>query len=58
MMPKFHAWRWGFWLRPFGGCGIHVKLSKGHIPLFSERYGYKKAYYFAGLRIEFLGPSL
>lgn len=31
----------GFWFRIFG-YGLHVKVAKGHRPLFSERYGYVK----------------
>jgi len=45
-----HGWRWGFWFR-IRGYGLHVSLAKGHQPLFSERYGYTKAWYVAGLRI-------
>ena len=44
-------WKWGFWFRLFG-YGLHVKLAKGHQPLFSERYGYRKVWYIMGLRIE------
>jgi hypothetical protein len=47
------VWRWGFWVRVLG-FGVHVKLAKGHVPLFSERNGFRKALYFAGLRFEFL----
>jgi hypothetical protein len=43
----------GFWFRVFG-YGLHVKLAKGHVPLFSERYGYSKPLYLLGLRIELL----
>jgi hypothetical protein len=50
------VWRWGFVVRVFG-YGLHVKRAKGYVPLFSERYGYRRAYYFAGLRLEFLRPS-
>jgi hypothetical protein len=49
------AWRRGFWFR-IKGHGLHVKLAKGHEPLFSERYGYRRAWYFAGLRFEGLKP--
>jgi hypothetical protein len=52
----FCAWRTGFWFRIFG-VGLHVKLAKHHVPLFSERNGFRKAYYFAGLRFEFLGSN-
>ena len=45
------VWKWGFWFRIYGR-GLHVKLAKGHEPLFSERYGYSKAWYIFGLRIE------
>ncbi len=44
------------WFR-FYGYGLHVKLAKGHRKLFSERNGYRKAYYFCGLRFELLGRS-
>lgn len=46
-------WRRGFWFRVFG-WGLHVKLARGHVPLFSEHYGYRRAWYVAGLRIEVL----
>lgn len=52
---EFCGWRWGFWFR-VRGYGLHVKAAKGHEPLFSERYGYTKAWYFAGLRFEYLMP--
>ena len=52
-MTCFYAWRWGFWFRVFG-VGLHVKLARGHVPLFSERYRLRKVFYFAGLRIELL----
>ncbi len=45
----------GFWFRVFG-YGLHINLAKHHLPLFSERYGYRKAWYFAGLRVEVLKP--
>ncbi len=46
-------WSRGFWFRVFG-YGLHVKLRAGHVPLFSERYGYRRAYYVGPLRIEVL----
>ncbi|MGL5117550.1 MAG: hypothetical protein ACRC7C_19735 [Beijerinckiaceae bacterium] len=49
------CWSRGFSFRVLG-YGLHVKLAKGHLPLFSERYGYRHAWYFAGLRIEVLKP--
>jgi hypothetical protein len=54
-MPIFcwHAWDRGFWFRIFG-YGLHIKLRKGHVPLFSERYGYRIAHYIGPLRIEVL----
>ena len=45
-------WKWGMWLTVLG-YQIHIKRAKGHLPLFSERYGYQKAHYFAGLRFVF-----
>ncbi|MCR4319778.1 MAG: hypothetical protein NUV74_05505 [Candidatus Brocadiaceae bacterium] len=45
------AWKWGFWFRIYGR-GLHVKISNGHQPLFSERYGYRKCFYLFGLRFE------
>jgi hypothetical protein len=50
-------WRWGFCFRILG-YGLHVKPPKGHEPLFSERNGLRKAYYFAGMRFEFLRPAI
>lgn len=44
-----------FLLRVFG-YGFQLKRAEGHRPLFSERYGYRKAYYFAGLRLQFFKP--
>ena len=49
------AWDEGFWFRIFG-YGLHVKLSKNHNPLFSERNGYRKAWYLLGLKWEILKP--
>lgn len=46
---------WGFFFRVWG-YGLHIKRAKGHIPLFSERNGYKKAHYFFGLRFMCLRP--
>jgi hypothetical protein len=48
-------WRWGLWVR-ICGYGLHIKLAKGHRPLFSERYGHRKALYLFGLRFEVLKP--
>ena len=45
----------GFCFRVFG-YGLHVLDATGYEPLFSERYGFKKAYYFFGLRFEVLEP--
>lgn len=45
---------YGIWVRLFG-IGIHVQTSKGHVPLFSERAGHVKGWYFCGLRFQFLG---
>jgi hypothetical protein len=52
---QFCAWSRGFWFRLFG-YGIHTKIAKGHQPLFSERYGLRKAVYLFGLRFELLRP--
>ena len=49
-------WGAGFWFRVYG-YGLHIKLRAGHVPLFSERYGYRKAHYIGPLRIEVLRPS-
>ncbi len=54
-MIKTCFFRWGFWVRIFG-YGLYVKPSRGCEPLFSERYGFRKAWYFAGLRWEILKP--
>ncbi len=50
-----HFFRWGFWFR-VAGYGLHIQSSKGISPLFSERYGHRKAWYFGGLRFEALKP--
>jgi hypothetical protein len=50
------VWPRGFWFRLFG-YGPHVKARAGHVPLFSERYGYRKALYIGPLRIEWLRPA-
>jgi hypothetical protein len=58
VMPlSFYCWRRGFWFRIYG-YGLCVKLRDGHVPLFSERYGYRKAHYFGPLRIEGLRPDV
>jgi hypothetical protein len=44
-----------FWFKVFG-YGLHFKPSRGHVPLFSERYGYRKAFYFGPLRVMVLTP--
>ena len=44
-----------WWIR-VRGYGLFVRPSKGYVPVFSERYGYKRAYYLLGLRIEVLRP--
>jgi hypothetical protein len=49
------CWSEGFWFRVCG-YGLHVKLAKNHLPLFSERMGYRSALYLFGLRFEFLKP--
>lgn len=48
-------WKWGAWFR-VAGYGLHFKPSNGHEPLFSERYGYTKAFYFGPVRVELLKP--
>lgn len=50
------AWDRGFWFRVFG-YGLHVKLRAGHVPLFSERYGYVSVAYIGPLRFMALRPS-
>lgn len=52
---SFYCWKYGFFFR-ICGYGLHVKSAKGHRPLFSERHGYTKAWYFLGLRFEILKP--
>ena len=51
----FFFCRWCFWFRIFG-YGLHIKLAKGHRPLFSERFGHRKAHYLLGLLVEVLRP--
>lgn len=46
----------GLVLRLFG-YGFYIQESKNYQPLFSERQGYRKAYYFLGLRLEILKPQ-
>lgn len=50
------AWNRGFWVRVFG-YGLHVKLRKGHQPLFSERMGIRKPLYVGPFRLEWLTKS-
>ena len=45
-----------FWFR-ICGWGLHLRASKGYIPMFSERYGYTKALYLGPLRIQVLTPN-
>lgn len=61
---EYHIWwvekdmfnnGYGFWFRVFG-YGVEIKTAKNHIKLYSERNGYRKAYYMFGLRFEFLKP--
>lgn len=54
-MTHLFFFRWGVVFR-VRGYGLHIKLARGHVKLFSERYGYRKAYYLAGLRLEVLTP--
>jgi hypothetical protein len=57
-MIFFWLWKWGFCFRVknFGIHVMHVKSMSDYHPLFSERYGYRKAYYFFGWRFEFVKP--
>ncbi len=50
------GWRWGFWFR-IRGWGLHIKPSRNHVKLFSERFGCRRALYVLGLRIEVLTPT-
>ena len=52
---QFFGWRCGFWFRVFGH-GLIVTLADVYRP-FSERHGYTKAFYFAGLRVAVLRPK-
>jgi hypothetical protein len=45
----------GMWFRVFG-YGLHISTRKRADALFSERYGYHKALYLFGLRVEALKP--
>lgn len=54
--PITVLWSWPYaWFRVFG-YGLHFKPSKGHEPLFSERYGYRKCFYLGPLRVMVLTP--
>lgn len=61
-MKVFSGMRWidegrsGFWFRVFG-VGLHVGNRPKSKAMFSERYGYRKAWYCFGWRFEFL-PTL
>lgn len=48
-------WSRGFWVRVLG-YGPHVMVARNHVKLFSESAGYRKAWYFAGLRFSWLTP--
>lgn len=45
----------GFWFR-VRGWGLHVSTKPRSAALFSERYGYRKASYVFGLRLELPKP--
>ena len=49
---KLMSWRWGFWVR-ICGKGFWIKVDDGLV-LFSDRYGYKKFWYFCGLKMRLL----
>ena len=49
----FYFWKRGFWFRVFRKWFLIEKYNDQPI-LFSERYGYVKAWYFLGLRIKYL----
>ncbi len=51
---EFCFWRCGAWVRLFG-YGLHFQPSK-ESQLFSERYGYAKAFYFGTVRVGILKP--
>lgn len=52
----FAYMRWVIYGRLFG-YGLHLSDKKREDALFSERNGYRKAYYFFGLRLEPLRPA-
>lgn len=65
-MKFFHFGGWCFqmcgsaaerilWFKVLG-YGLHFKPAKGHVPLFSERYGYRKCFYFGPVRVMVLKP--
>lgn len=45
----------GFWFRVCG-YGLHIKKARDHVPLFSERNGYRVVGYAFGMRFELLKP--
>lgn len=51
-----HRYEGGCWFRVFG-FGLSFRDSRTHIPLFSERYGYRKIVYVGKWKVEFLKPS-
>ena len=50
------AWRWGAWFRVRGWGLMAAKIDRDFIPLFSERYGFRKAWYLGRIRFEVLRP--
>lgn len=49
------VWNYGGWFRLYGH-GLHIRLASALPTLATERYGYAKAWYLAGLRFMRLRP--
>jgi len=51
---RYHG-QWTCWFRIWrNGPGLHISNRKRDEALFSERYGYVRARYIAGIRIQVL----
>ena len=51
--PAFiRVYGWRDWFFRVLGWGLSIEPLRGHRPLFSERYGYRKAWHVAGLCVK------
>ena len=50
---SWYFWQWGFWFRLFGR-GLWIAINDNQPLLFSERYGFRRIWRFAGIKIKWL----